>query len=233
MQHPRTAFVAATKETLFPSGVGLPGRVWATGKAAWIEDVVARSQLSSRICRTGSRSPWRVRVPDLFRRRSARRDRVFHPTLLSPPDTDLLRTMSTVGNQVGQFMGRKRVETAVMEGNGALAPSWIRALDAIIGMDHQRNRSRSSTPRPSARSGIAGRRARVESWPTCLIPRELRDSHRDGLARYLATGAGTVHRSSRRNDGLPCGRPGVPGGSRDHAECRAMIHRDSPGLCVI
>ena len=34
-----TAFGKATKETLFSSGVGLPGRVWATRKAAWIENV--------------------------------------------------------------------------------------------------------------------------------------------------------------------------------------------------
>jgi predicted small secreted protein len=33
-----TPFLRVTEETLFPSGVGLPGRVWATGKAAWIED---------------------------------------------------------------------------------------------------------------------------------------------------------------------------------------------------
>src|SRR5262249_50223088 len=35
-----SGFEAATRESALPAGVGLPGRVWADGRAAWILDVV-------------------------------------------------------------------------------------------------------------------------------------------------------------------------------------------------
>ena len=55
---------------------------------------------------------------------------------VAAPDPDLLRTMSAVGNQVGQFIGRKRGETAVLEGQRRTGAILATALDAIIGMDH-------------------------------------------------------------------------------------------------
>jgi integral membrane sensor domain MASE1 len=118
---PRSAgFASATKEMLFPSGVGLPGRVWATGKAAWIEDVV--------------HDPNFPRVP-LAREAGIHGAFAFSICLgdevlgviecftrtVAAPDTDLLRTMSSVGNQVGQFVGRKRSRRE----SDALAPFWI------------------------------------------------------------------------------------------------------------
>src|SRR6187200_214846 len=36
---PLDEFGAATRESLFPPGVGLPGRVWAAAEPAWIPDV--------------------------------------------------------------------------------------------------------------------------------------------------------------------------------------------------
>ena len=101
---------------VFRAGVGLPGRVWATGQAAWIEDVVHDSNFPARASRARRRRAWRVRLS-----RSAWTKNVlgviecFNRTVMTP-DLDLLRTMSTVGSQIEQFMGRKREEAAVAEG---------------------------------------------------------------------------------------------------------------------
>src|SRR5205814_9268635 len=37
--HEATEFEATTRETTFPLGVGLPGRVWESGEPLWITDV--------------------------------------------------------------------------------------------------------------------------------------------------------------------------------------------------
>ena len=71
-------FAQATQEMLFQTGIGLPGRVWATGRAAWIEDVVTGSQLSSGRGREGRRGTWRVRLSDSTVRGRPGRHRVFH-----------------------------------------------------------------------------------------------------------------------------------------------------------
>src|SRR5262245_53972190 len=36
---PLARFTAATQQTTFASGIGLPGRVWSSGEPAWIPDV--------------------------------------------------------------------------------------------------------------------------------------------------------------------------------------------------
>ena len=183
-----TAFLTATRDMLFSSGVGLPGRVWASGKAAWIDDVVQDRN---------------------FPRASAARDARIHGAFAFPicldddvlgviecfthtvaaPDTDLLRTMSTVGNQVGQFMGRKRGETALLEGQRRTGAILDSALDAIVGMDSQ-GIVTDFNPAAERTFGFSKNEAIGRELADLLIPRGLRDSHRGGLARYLTTGQG-------------------------------------------
>jgi PAS domain S-box-containing protein len=183
-----TAFTAATKETVLPSGVGLPGRVWATGRPAWIEDVVHDSNfLHASVAREGD-------VHGAFAFPICLNDGLlgvigcFNRVVVTP-DTDLLRTMSSVGNQVGQFIGRKQVEAAVTEGQRRTRAILDTALDAIIGMDHQ---GLITEFNPAAERTFGYRKEEVlgRELAELLIPRELREHHRAGLARYLSTGVG-------------------------------------------
>ena len=112
----------------------------------------------------------------------------------------------------------------------ALAPFWIRALDAIIGMDH---RGMITEFNPAAERMFGYSRAEdvwVESWPT------LADSA--GTSRKPSRRSGAlpgdrrraVHRSSHRNDRVPCGRPRVPRRSLDHERARRRSTADSRAL---
>ena len=185
---PAPAFAAVTRDAVFTRGIGLPGRVWATGDAAWIDDVVHDTN---------------------FPRAPAARDAGIHGAFgfpiclgdevlgiiecftraVAPPDPDLLRTMSSVGNQIGQFMGRKREEAAVVEGQRRTSAILETALDAVIGMDH-RGVISEFNPAAVRTFGYSREDALGREFAELLIPPALRAQHREGLVRYLASGVG-------------------------------------------
>ncbi|MCA1562806.1 MAG: MASE1 domain-containing protein [Acidobacteria bacterium] len=183
-----TSFAAATKDMLFSSGVGLPGRVWATGKVAWIENVVHDSNFPRAVLAREAGIHGAFAFPICLEGNVLGVIEFFNRTILTP-DTDLLQTMSTVGNQVGQLMGRKNVESAVVEGQRGTRAILDTALDAIILMNH---RGTITEFNPAAERTFGYRREDVlgRELAELLIPRELREQHREGLARYLATGTG-------------------------------------------
>lgn len=104
----------------FESGNGLPGRAWASGKPAWVKNVIfdsnfMRAPIAEKDgLRGGLAIPIRaegevIGVMTFFSRQPRQ------------PDRDLLRILDTVGSQVGLFMERKRVEQAEREQSSRLA----------------------------------------------------------------------------------------------------------------
>ncbi|MFB2836241.1 adenylate/guanylate cyclase domain-containing protein [Floridanema evergladense] len=105
-------FIAVTKQTVFPLGEGLPGKVWQTGAPLWMDDVVndgsfVRSQIAANagICSAFAfpiqHENETLGVMSFF---SCQRQEY---------DEHLLQTMLTIGNQIGQFMQRERAELAL------------------------------------------------------------------------------------------------------------------------
>ena len=72
-----TDFDAISRATSFERGVGLPGRVWASGQAAFIPDLLRDGELSSRVRGRQRGIARRLRFPDRHRRLRARRDGVL------------------------------------------------------------------------------------------------------------------------------------------------------------
>jgi PAS domain S-box-containing protein len=180
------SFAKRTREMPLAPGIGLPGRVFQSGQPTWIENI--------------------VEDPD-FLRADAARQAGFHgafgfPICLGgemlgviecfnrtvvPPDNDLLQTMATVGNQIGQFIGRKREEEAVAQEQRRTSAIVNTALDAVIGM------SRTGTItefNPAAVRMFGYSRCEVleRELADVLIPPRLREQHRAGLQRFLTTG---------------------------------------------
>ena len=112
----------------------------------------------------------------------------FTETVVTP-DTDLLDTMSTVGQHVGQFIARTRVETDMRDEQRRTQAILDTALDAIVGMDH-RGVITAFNPAAERLFGYSRSQALGRDLSDLLIPPVLRQQHRDGLARYLATGHG-------------------------------------------
>jgi PAS domain S-box-containing protein len=104
------AFEAACRRQTFTPGVGLPGRVWASGKPAWVADVTqddnfARAPAASREGLHGA-----FAFPVLLGKEPFGVIEFFSHEARQPDD-DLLEMLASVGSQVGLFMGRNRVES--------------------------------------------------------------------------------------------------------------------------
>jgi len=112
-------FEAATWTSTFDPAVGLPGRVWSSRAPVWIPDC--------------TRDPSFVRAP--VAARAGLRAALGFPILLAKevlgvidlfsrevrePDQDLLEAKATIGSQIGQFIERKRAESALHDAQAEL-----------------------------------------------------------------------------------------------------------------
>jgi PAS domain S-box-containing protein len=102
-------FIGATKGQVFPSGTGLPGRVWQFREPMWISDLDADVNFprveAARRC--GLRSAFGF--PILFGHQITGVLEFFCRDLRRRDD-DLLTMIGSLGSQIGQFMERKRAE---------------------------------------------------------------------------------------------------------------------------
>jgi two-component system sensor histidine kinase/response regulator len=102
-------FAAISRQSTFRRGVGLPGRVWASGQPLWIRDVVEdlnfpRASVAGREgLHTGVGFPVLLRGEVLYVLEFFSRD-------IRETDDELLTTLRTVGQQIGMFIDRRRAQ---------------------------------------------------------------------------------------------------------------------------
>jgi GAF domain-containing protein len=105
-------FEAATREIRFRPGVGLPGRVWSTGKVLWVRDVVSddnflRAPMAAAEGLHGafgfpiSSGTDVLGVVEAFSRE------------VREPDADVLEMTTAIGSQIGMFMQHQEAEAAI------------------------------------------------------------------------------------------------------------------------
>jgi two-component system sensor histidine kinase/response regulator len=97
----------ASEQTTFTSGVGLPGRVWATGDGQWIEKIAETDGLPRQAAMLAAKMKSAVAVPIKFGGRIAGVIEFFSG-LPCPQDQSLLEMLETLGTQIGQFLERQR-----------------------------------------------------------------------------------------------------------------------------
>ncbi|MFN6486383.1 MULTISPECIES: GAF domain-containing protein [unclassified Nostoc] len=109
-------FESLKRQTTFAPGIGLPGRVWANSEPVWIADIVkdinfANFKIAAQVglhaafgfpIRSGHQI---LGVITCFNRE------------ILPPDEDLVKTMNSIGEQVGQFIQRKQAEEEIQRQN--------------------------------------------------------------------------------------------------------------------
>ena len=104
-----SAFKAASRGATFTRGIGLPGRVWESGRPAWVPDVVADTNFPRAPFARDAGLHGAFALPLLIHGTVVGVMEFFSRDIREPDET-LLRMLARVGTQVGQFMERKRAE---------------------------------------------------------------------------------------------------------------------------
>jgi two-component system cell cycle sensor histidine kinase/response regulator CckA len=97
------AFETASRGTAFSPGIGLPGRVWASKKPAWISDVTRDSNFPRAPMAEQARLHGAFAFPILSGERVLGVLEFFSHDVRQP-DQDLLQMLSSIGVQIGHFL---------------------------------------------------------------------------------------------------------------------------------
>jgi PAS domain S-box-containing protein len=164
----------------------LPGRVWSSGNPVWIADL-ARESTSPHTHRAAD-AGLRGAVVFPVKRGSVCGVIELYSAEVQPPDGELLRALTVIGNEISRVLDEARAEDVVREAEALKTAIVDTTLDCVITIDAD---SRIVEFNPSAERTFGYRRADVigKSMPDLIIPPALRERHKAGFARYLATGS--------------------------------------------
>ncbi|HEY6890296.1 MAG TPA: PAS domain S-box protein [Solirubrobacter sp.] len=174
---PLERFAAASKTFALAPGDGLPGRVQARQRPAWIADVSTDPNFprAQDAAEAGLHSAFAI---PLVKTGGAME---FLTVKTREPDEDMVATLASLGRLAGQFVAHRRAEAAVHESEARKRAMLDAALDAVITID--------------AGGRIVEVNATVEDifgytpesligreMASALVPPSLREAHRQGLA---------------------------------------------------
>lgn len=184
-------------------GKGLPGRVLASGKPAWIIDVTNDTNFPRNRVATDIGVKAGFAFPVLVGREVVAVLEFFSPAKMAPDDS-LLEVMAQIGTQLGRVVERQRAEEALRDSEERFRAVAEPALDAIISADSRGNIMYFNH---GAERSFGYAADEVIGKPlTILMPERFRDLHSNGLRRYVETGesrviGSTVELAGRRKNG--------------------------------
>jgi PAS domain S-box-containing protein len=130
-------FERISQQIVFAPGVGLPGQVWESAEPTWIANLVE----DANFLRTSIAAKVPLHAAFGFPILSGD-ERLGVMTFFSceeqPPDADLLKMMTAIGSQIGQFIKRQQAEEEVRRQNEILQAELNQAAEYV----------RSLLPRP-------------------------------------------------------------------------------------
>jgi len=113
-KHRDTSFAQQTKRITFAPGIGLPGRVWANNDSLWIEDVRKDTNFPR------ASAAWESGLGSGIAFPIATGDKVFgvcefFAEGVQTVDEGMHRTLNTFGRQIGQFVARQQMQSALQQ----------------------------------------------------------------------------------------------------------------------
>jgi PAS domain S-box-containing protein len=107
-------FERVSRSSTFAAGIGLPGRVWSTGRPAWIPDVLDDSNFPRAGHAAQAELHGAIGFPIAVDGRVSGVIEFFSREV-RPPDREALEMFQAVGVQIGQFVERRRAEAVSRE----------------------------------------------------------------------------------------------------------------------
>ncbi len=128
-------FQRSSEQMSLAPGIGLPGRIWASGTPHWIPDVVQDEKfLQAAIAdNEGLHAAFGFPVTS---GREILGVITFFNQKIQPPDKDLLKMMAAIGNNIGQFIERKRAQEALERSETQLRKRTIQLQQTLQELKH-------------------------------------------------------------------------------------------------
>ncbi len=174
----------------FAGGIGVPGRVWADRLPVAMPLSLVESGFPIPSLASGPTMHWAVGFPVEAGTR-------LHGVLVcfSPDQEDLATNLGPVlralGWEIGDFLDRVQADKARRLAERRIAAILDTALDAIVIMDAQ-GWVVECNPVAERMFGYPRADAVGRELAALIVPPDLRERHRQGLATYLATGVGSL-----------------------------------------
>jgi PAS domain S-box-containing protein len=173
----------------FEPGVGLPGRAWSSGRPTWITDVKSDLNFPRAALAAEAGFGAGMAVPVLDG------DNVvavieFFFLETREPDEGVVDVVATIGAQVGSLIKRKEAEGTLQANEEQFRAVAETAKNPIVSA----NRNGEIIYFNSAAEEVFGySRSETLGKPlTLLMPERMREPHRRGLERFVATGEARV-----------------------------------------
>jgi PAS domain S-box-containing protein len=181
-------------------GQGLPGRVWSQAEPIWLADFLRHDDdAAAAVAATFPRLQAAARhglhgalaFPVIGGEGGVLGVLEFFSDQVRPPDKQMLRTLTVIGRQLGQYVERRRAERELNNSQMRRAAILETALDCIITID-EAGRVVEWNPAAERVFGYKRSEALGQEMAQLIVPPAFRERHRQGLAHYLATGEGPV-----------------------------------------
>jgi PAS domain S-box-containing protein len=182
----RQPFVNLSRKTRLAIGEGLPGQAWKDRQPVWFGDVQNNDGFIRAAAAAESELTSGAGIPIVVGRKFKGVIEIYTKRKLTR-EPELLQLLGAVGNEIGQFIRQRRLTDTIRDEEARKSAILESALDCVITMDTA-GRIVDFNPAAERTFGYAAADIAGQRLADTIIPKQYRQAHCDGLARFMSTG---------------------------------------------